>query len=105
MAAADAMRTRGMAPRLLIGHSLGGAAVLAAAASIPEARAVATIGAPFDPGHVLHLLTTQLPEIEARGEAVGRSAAVPSPSSGSSSMTCGRMIPPRRSTIWARRCW
>ena len=70
MAAADAMRTRGMAPRLLIGHSLGGAAVLAAAASIPEARAVATIGAPFDPGHVLHLLTTQLPEIEARGEAV-----------------------------------
>ncbi len=70
IAAADHLRSRGMAPGLLIGHSLGGAAVLAAAPAIPEARAVAVIGAPFDPGHVLHLLTAQLPEIEARGEAV-----------------------------------
>ncbi len=70
IAAADHLRSRGMAPGLLIGHSLGGAAVLAAAPTIPEARAVAVIGAPFDPGHVLHLLTAQLPEIEARGEAV-----------------------------------
>jgi len=70
IAAADHLRSRGMAPGLLIGHSLGGAAVLAAAPAIPDARAVAVIGAPFDPGHVLHLLTAQLPEIEARGEAV-----------------------------------
>jgi putative redox protein len=59
-----------MAPALLIGHSLGGAAVLAAAAAIPESRAVAVIGAPFDLGRALHLLDAQLPEIEARGEAV-----------------------------------
>ena len=70
LAAADAMRARSMAPALLIGHSLGGAAVLAAAASIPEARAVVTIGAPFDPTNVLHLFSAQLPEIAARGEAV-----------------------------------
>ncbi|HVC60316.1 MAG TPA: alpha/beta fold hydrolase [Acetobacteraceae bacterium] len=70
VAAADHLRSRGMAPGLLIGHSLGGAAILAAAPAIPEARAVAVIGAPFDPGHVLRLLTAQLPEIEARGEAV-----------------------------------
>jgi fermentation-respiration switch protein FrsA (DUF1100 family) len=70
IAAADHLRSRGMAPGLLVGHSLGGAAVLAAAAAIPEALAVAVIGAPFDPGHVLHLLIAQLPEIEARGEAV-----------------------------------
>ncbi|HTW71587.1 MAG TPA: alpha/beta fold hydrolase, partial [Acetobacteraceae bacterium] len=69
LAAAEAMRARAMAPALLIGHSLGGAAVLAAAASIPEARAVVTIGAPFDPDHVLRLITAQLPEIESRGEA------------------------------------
>src|SRR6185312_6047989 len=70
IAAADHLRSRGMAPGLLIGHSLGGAAVLAAAPSIPEARAVAVIGAPFDPGHVTHLLAPRLPEIAARGEAV-----------------------------------
>jgi putative redox protein len=69
IAVADHLRSRGMAPGLLIGHSLGGAAVLAAS-SIPEARAVVAIAAPFDPGHVLRLLTGQLPEIEARGEAV-----------------------------------
>ncbi|MEO7402840.1 MAG: bifunctional alpha/beta hydrolase/OsmC family protein, partial [Burkholderiales bacterium] len=44
------------APTLLVGHSLGGTAVLAAAGAIPEARAVATIGSPFEPAHVLHLL-------------------------------------------------
>ena len=70
LAAAGHMRTRGMAPGLLIGHSLGGAAMLAAAASIPEARAVAVIGAPFDPGHVLQQFAAQVPEIDARGEAL-----------------------------------
>jgi putative redox protein len=70
IAAADYLRSRGQPPSLLIGHSLGGAAVLAAATAVAEVRAVVVIGAPYDPGHVLHLLSAQLPEIEARGEAV-----------------------------------
>jgi putative redox protein len=55
-AAADWLRQNRAAPRILAGHSLGGAAVLAAAARIPEARAIATIGAPFEPVHVKHLI-------------------------------------------------
>lgn len=69
VAAAGHLRACGQAPKLLIGHSLGGAAVLAAAESIPEARAIATIGAPFDTAHVLRHLARDLQEIEARGEA------------------------------------
>ncbi|HSR49921.1 MAG TPA: bifunctional alpha/beta hydrolase/OsmC family protein [Acidobacteriota bacterium] len=68
-AAAQAMRQRLQAPRLLIGHSLGGAAVLAAAGSVEECRAVATIGAPSDPQHVEHLLQSKLEEIEEEGSA------------------------------------
>ena len=45
------------APAILIGHSLGGAAVIAAAERIPSVKAVVTIAAPFDPAHVLHLIT------------------------------------------------
>ncbi|MGF1550572.1 MAG: hypothetical protein ACFBQW_08625 [Sphingomonadaceae bacterium] len=56
-------------PALLVGHSLGGAAVLAAAAKIGEARAVATIGAPFDADHVLGRLGEELKKVEAQGEA------------------------------------
>lgn len=66
--AADHLRSRFSAPTLLIGHSLGGAAVLAAAPQIPEVRAVATIGAPADPSHVAGLLGDALPLVEA-GEA------------------------------------
>jgi len=44
-------------PTILIGHSLGGAATLAAASALPQARAVATIGSPFEPRHVEHLIT------------------------------------------------
>jgi uncharacterized OsmC-like protein/alpha/beta superfamily hydrolase len=69
VAAADWLRAEHEAPAILIGHSLGGAAVLAAAHRIPEAVAVATIGAPFDPGHITHLLADARPEIEAAGEA------------------------------------
>jgi len=69
IAAAGALRQRGLAPELLIGHSLGGAAVLAAAAEIPETRAVATIGAPSDVAHVAHLFRESLDDIEADGEA------------------------------------
>lgn len=56
-------------PRILVGHSLGGAAVLAAAPKLPEIAAVATIGAPADPAHVKNLLRGDLEEIEAEGSA------------------------------------
>lgn len=69
VAAADYLRTEHRAPALLVGHSLGGAAVLAAAAQIPEAVAVVTIGAPADPAHVAKLFTAQAAEIAAQGEA------------------------------------
>ncbi len=52
VAAAAWLRTHHAAPAILVGHSLGGAAVLAAAERIPEALALATVGAPFDPAHV-----------------------------------------------------
>ncbi|HEY7248154.1 MAG TPA: bifunctional alpha/beta hydrolase/OsmC family protein [Xanthobacteraceae bacterium] len=55
VAAAAALRARWRAPGILIGHSLGGTAVLAAAADLEEVRAVATIGAPADPAHVVGL--------------------------------------------------
>ena len=54
---------------LLVGHSLGGAAVLAAAPRIESVAAVATIGAPADPGHVEHLLSAGLEEIDREGQA------------------------------------
>lgn len=69
VAAADWLREQHEAPRILVGHSLGGAAVLAAASRIPEAVAVATLGAPYQPAHVRHLIEHAAPEIEARGEA------------------------------------
>jgi uncharacterized OsmC-like protein/alpha/beta superfamily hydrolase len=69
VAAAAWLRDHHQAPKILIGHSLGGAAVLAAAAQVPEAAAIATIGAPFDPAHVRHLLQSATAEIEAAGEA------------------------------------
>ncbi len=56
VAAGQYMTARGCAPGLLVGHSLGGAAAIAAAGSLPGIKAVATIGAPFDVAHVLHLL-------------------------------------------------
>jgi uncharacterized OsmC-like protein/alpha-beta hydrolase superfamily lysophospholipase len=69
VAAADHLRGAYEAPKIIIGHSLGGAAVLAAAGRIPEAAAVATIGAPAEPAHVQHLFQDARPEIEAKGEA------------------------------------
>jgi len=67
--AADFLRERYAAPSLLIGHSLGGAAVLAVTHRIPEVRAVVTIGAPADPDHISHLLRESRAQIEASGEA------------------------------------
>jgi putative redox protein len=69
IAAADWLRENHGAPAILIGHSLGGAAVLAAAGRIPEVRAVATIGAPYEPAHVRGLLKSSVDEIAATGGA------------------------------------
>ena len=70
LAAADFLRTRFQAPQLLVGHSMGGAAVLAAAARIPESRAVVTIAAPSEPTYVLEcLLADHLDTIAAHGQA------------------------------------
>jgi len=68
VAAADHLRRARRAPALLIGHSLGGAAILAAAGSVPEARAVATIAAPCDPQHVTGLFREHVETIRAQGE-------------------------------------
>jgi uncharacterized OsmC-like protein/fermentation-respiration switch protein FrsA (DUF1100 family) len=69
VAAADALRRTHQAPKLLVGHSLGGAAILAAAGQVPEAAAVATIGAPFDTAHAVRLFQDALPAVEAHGQA------------------------------------
>src|ERR1700761_912935 len=68
VAAADHLREKLAAPAILIGHSLGGAAVLAAAHRIAEARAVVTINAPCDPAHVAGLLGEQADKIRSQGE-------------------------------------
>ena len=68
-AAADYLSERGMTPDLLIGHSLGGAAVLRAAADLPKVKAVVTLGAPFDPEHVTHNFGSALETIAAEGAA------------------------------------
>lgn len=67
--AATFLRENYEAPQLLIGHSLGGAAVLAAAANIESVRAVATIGAPADAHHVAHNFHAHLDEIDHSGTA------------------------------------
>ena len=66
--AADHLRNTRRAPTILIGHSLGGAAILAAAVQIPEAKCVATIAAPSDPAHVTHLFKEHIPAIREQGE-------------------------------------
>jgi len=67
VAAADHLRATIGAPSLLIGHSLGGAAVLAAASLIPGVTAVATLGAPSDVAHILKTIDGDLAAIEADG--------------------------------------
>jgi uncharacterized OsmC-like protein/pimeloyl-ACP methyl ester carboxylesterase len=69
VSAAQYLREHHRAPEVLIGHSLGGAAVLAAAGRIPEARALATIGAPFEAKHVERLVVHDKERILAEGEA------------------------------------
>lgn len=69
-AAAAYLAGRGMAPTLLIGHSLGGAAVLKAAREIGGVKAVVTLGAPFDPEHVTHNFSDALEDIDRNGTAM-----------------------------------
>jgi len=69
VAAANWLTETHEAPAILIGHSLGGAAVLAAAGEIDSVKAVCTIGAPFDPGHVRENFALSLDKIEAEGVA------------------------------------
>lgn len=69
IAAAQYLAGRNMAPALLIGHSLGGAAVLRARVGIPSVKAVVTIGAPADPSHVAHHFEAARPQIEQEGSA------------------------------------
>jgi uncharacterized OsmC-like protein/alpha/beta superfamily hydrolase len=58
------------APELLIGHSLGGAAVIFASAKIPSIKSVATVGAPSSPQHVQHLFKSNIEEIKENGVAI-----------------------------------
>lgn len=69
ISAADFLRNNFTAPLLLIGHSLGGTAVLAAGTLIPEVKGIATIGAPSDPVHVSHLFKGNIEKVKNKGEA------------------------------------
>jgi uncharacterized OsmC-like protein/pimeloyl-ACP methyl ester carboxylesterase len=66
--AADHLRQTHKAPAILIGHSLGGAAILAAAERIPDAKAVVTIAAPSDPAHVTHFFKDKVEDIRTQGK-------------------------------------
>jgi putative redox protein len=68
--AAKALEVQYRAPQILIGHSLGGAAVLGAAAKLDSVKAVVTIGAPATAQHVSHLFKEKAAQIQAQGEAV-----------------------------------
>jgi len=65
--AAGHLRETRKAPAILIGHSLGGDAILAAAGQIPDARAVVTIAAPSDPAHVTGLFKDRIEDIRKHG--------------------------------------
>ena len=69
LAAAKMLEENYQAPSLLIGHSLGGAAVLTAAHKLPQVKAIATIGSPATADHVQHLFSGAVPELETKGEA------------------------------------
>jgi len=72
IAATRFMAERGMTARLLVGHSFGGAAVLAAAEACPDVRAVATVGAPYEPKHAEHNFEHIVDRVMAEGEAEWR---------------------------------
>jgi uncharacterized OsmC-like protein/fermentation-respiration switch protein FrsA (DUF1100 family) len=66
--AAGHLRETRKSPAILIGHSLGGAAILAAAGQIPDAKAVVTIAAPSDPAHVIGLFADRVEDIRKHGK-------------------------------------
>jgi uncharacterized OsmC-like protein/fermentation-respiration switch protein FrsA (DUF1100 family) len=77
--AADHLRETRKAPAILIGHSLGGAAILAAAAQIPDAQAIVTIAAPSDPAHVTGLFADRVADIREQGKVEVSLAGRPFP--------------------------
>jgi len=68
IAAAQFLEREYEAPKILIGHSLGGAAMFVAARDIPSAKAISTIGAPCDPSHIAHIFSDHAEELERNGE-------------------------------------
>jgi len=114
IAAANYLRAHHQAPQLVVGHSLGGTAVLAAAHDIPEARAVATIGSPYEPKHVAHLIRDGKDKILADGEAQvdigGRPFTIRKPSrsapfSSVQSHSLAVTSAARTVTAWRRASW
>ncbi len=79
MLAANHLRGTRKAPAILIGHSLGGAAILAAAGQIPDAKAVVTIAAPSDPAHVTGLFKDRIEDIRKHGKVEVSLAGRPFP--------------------------
>lgn len=75
--AADHLRNQYAAPTLLIGHSLGGTAVLAAAGNIPEVAAVATVAAPAEPAHVAEQFGAAEEKLETQDEVAVQLAGRP----------------------------
>ena len=69
LAAVDYLRAMNAAPTVLVGHSLGGAAILAAASEIPEAKAIATIGTPADVAEVVRLIGASPEDVRVNGQA------------------------------------
>ncbi|MEL6865108.1 MAG: alpha/beta fold hydrolase, partial [Bacteroidota bacterium] len=69
LAAAQYLEDHYEAPRIMVGHSLGGAAVIFAASQLDSVQAIATVGTPSEPEHVRHLLQDKLEDIEALGKA------------------------------------
>ncbi len=69
LAAADFLRTTYVAPSIMVGHSLGGAAVIKASAEVPECKAVVSLAAPANADHLTHLFTCSIDTIEENGEA------------------------------------
>ncbi|WP_423802716.1 alpha/beta hydrolase family protein [Nocardioides currus] len=99
------MNDSGRDVRLLVGHSFGGAAVIAAAHELESVRAVASVGAPYDVRHVEHHYDALVERILAEGEAPFLVAARPSRSSGTSWRTCARPTSTSRSAPCAGPSW
>lgn len=77
VAAASVMEKEGKAPAILMGHSLGGAAAIQAAHKIRSAKAVAVMGTPSNPEHVIRHMSLKIDEIEEHGEATVQLAGRP----------------------------